>query len=157
MKWPARRLFLKIKTEVVMPGPAPKPASKRRRYNRPTSYGSATPATAPAAATDVARELGIDDAHPLVQDLWDAVQTSCEATFYSEADWVRLRWELWYANRIMASGLPSTRAWAAVQTGLGDLLLSPAAKRRGAIEVKPPVSMRMRWKRCRWLAGTGRV
>jgi hypothetical protein len=106
----SKEAVFKLKTEVVMPGPAPKPASKRRRYNRPASYGSATPATAPAAATEVARELGIDDADPLVQDLWDAIQTSCEATFYSEADWVRLRWELWYANRIMASGLPSTRA-----------------------------------------------
>jgi hypothetical protein len=33
-----------------MPGPAPKPDSKRRRSAKPKSYGDATPTTAPAAA-----------------------------------------------------------------------------------------------------------
>jgi hypothetical protein len=32
-----------------MPGPAPKPDSKRRRYAKPKSYGAAQPTTAPAA------------------------------------------------------------------------------------------------------------
>jgi hypothetical protein len=32
-----------------MPGPAPKPESKRRRYAKPKSYGAAEPTTAPAA------------------------------------------------------------------------------------------------------------
>ena len=31
-------------------GPAPKPASKRRRYNKPATYGAAEPITAPAAS-----------------------------------------------------------------------------------------------------------
>ena len=41
----------------TMPGPAPKPASKRRRRTPPVSYGAATPTTAPAASPEV-RELG---------------------------------------------------------------------------------------------------
>jgi hypothetical protein len=120
------------------PGPAPKSNSQRRRRNVPKSYGSATPATAPAAATDVARELGIDDVHPLITAMWDAVQISCEATFFSEADWARARWELWFADSAMRSGRPlSGQTWAVVQHGLTELLISPAAKRRAAIEVKP--------------------
>ena len=67
--------------------PAPKPPSKRRRRNTPASYGAAEPTTAPAAAAGD-RELGIDNPHPLVTSMWDAVQNSCEARFYSEADWV---------------------------------------------------------------------
>ena len=83
-----------------MPGVAPKPASKRRRRNVPASYGAAEPVTAPAAPSHD-RELGIDNPHPLIVDMWDAVQTSAEARFYSEADWVRLRLELSNASRVM--------------------------------------------------------
>ena len=66
-------------------GPAPKPESKRRRYAKPESYGAAEPTTAPAAKS-AARELDIDGAHPFIAALWDTVQASCEARFYSDAD-----------------------------------------------------------------------
>ena len=91
---------------------------------------------APAAAPST-RALGIDNAHPLVADLWEAVQTSCESRFYSEADWQRLRWELWYANALMREGARSPTAWAAVQHGLTEMLVSAAAKRRAGIEMRP--------------------
>jgi hypothetical protein len=120
-----------------MPGPAPKPESKRRRYGKPKSYGAAEPTTAPAAARSGPRKLGIEDAHPLIASLWNTVQTSCEAAFYSATDWERLRLELWFANHTMFSGRPSAGAWEAVQHGLNELLLSPAVKRRAGIELKP--------------------
>src|SRR5262245_35888907 len=122
----------------AMSGPAPKPASKRRRRNTPASYGAAQPTTASAAPVRE-RAIGIEDPHPMVLSLWDAVQTSCDSAFYSEADWERLRFELWYANQAMHSRRPiSGHTWAAIQHGLTDLLVSPAAKRRAAIEVKAP-------------------
>ena len=68
--------------------------------------------------------------------IWDTVQQSCEAAFYSETDWERLRLELWFANHTMVSGHPSGQAWIAIQHGLNELLLSPAIKRRAGIEVK---------------------
>jgi len=120
-----------------MPGPAPKPESNRRRYNKPRSYGAAEPTTAPAAQPIDGRQLGIDDPHPLIAAMWDAVQSSCESTFYSEADWARLRLELWYVNRAMATPGPvSGHTWSAVQHGLNEMLLSPAIKRRAGIELK---------------------
>jgi hypothetical protein len=119
-----------------MPGPAPKPDSKRRRYAKPKSYGDASPTTAPAAAHEDGRKLGFD-AHPLITSIWDTVQSSCEAAFFSETDWERLRLELWFANHTMASGRPSGQAWIAIQHGLNELLLSPAVKRRAGIEVRP--------------------
>jgi hypothetical protein len=119
-----------------MPGPAPKPASKRRRYGKPKSYGSAEATTAPAANPGV-RELGIENPHPLIASLWATVMNSCEAVFYSEADWQRLRLELWFANHTMASGRPSAQAWDAIQHGLSELLISPAVKRRSGIELRP--------------------
>ncbi len=96
------------------------------------------PTTAPAAHRQE-RALGIDDPHPLITDMWTTVQSSSEARFYSEADWVRLRLELWNANRAMtAARPPSGHTWAAIQHGLTELLISPAAKRRAAIELQPP-------------------
>jgi hypothetical protein len=124
-----------------MPGPAPKPPSKRRNRGTPKSYGAAQPLTVPAAAPDVGRTLGIDDPHPFVQSMWTNVQQSCEAAFYSEADWARLRLELWYANSALRSSRPiSGHTWAAIQHGLNALLISPAEKRRCAIEMRAPVS-----------------
>ena len=49
-------------------GVPPKPEAKRRRRNKPASYGAARPTTAPAAEPTT-RELGINGAHPLVQDM----------------------------------------------------------------------------------------
>jgi hypothetical protein len=123
-----------------MPGPPPKPASKRRRANRPVSYGPAEPTTAPAAAS-VDRVLGIDDAHPLITAMWDAVETSCEATFYNDADWQRLRFELWYANMVMRDGARSATVWRVVQHGLTEMLVSAAVKRRAGIELRPSVDV----------------
>ena len=62
-----------------MPGPAPKPASKRRRYAKPASYGAARAddRTGRAKRAD-RRELGIDNPHPLIASMWDTVQESCE-------------------------------------------------------------------------------
>ena len=118
-----------------MPGVPPKPQSKRRRRNVPASYGAAQPTTVPAAPIQD-RALGIEDPHPLVVSMWQNIQKSCEATFYSEADWARLRLELWYANEVMRNPRPTGQAWTQVQHGLSDLLVSPAAKRRCAIEMK---------------------
>jgi hypothetical protein len=117
-------------------GPAPKPASKRRRRTPPRTYGMAEPTTA-AAARVQARTLGIDDPHRLVADMWSALQDSAEARFYSAADWERVRLELWFANETVRN--PTAAAWACVQHGLTELLVSPAAKRRAAIELKAAV------------------
>jgi len=45
--------------------------------------------------------------------------------------------ELWFADRVMASGQPSAKAWAVIQHGLNEMLLSPAVKRRIGIELLP--------------------
>jgi len=82
------------------------------------------------------RTLGLDDPHPLTAALWGVVQTSCEAAFYSEADWARLRLELWFANRTMAGEQVHANAWSAIQAGFSEMLLSPAVKRRAGIELK---------------------
>ena len=105
--------------------------------SQPASYGAAEPIAAPAAESQD-RELGITDPHQLVASMWKVVQSSAESRFYSEADWARLRLELWNANELLSSGKSITgNTWATVQHGLNAMLISPAEKRRCAIEVKP--------------------
>jgi hypothetical protein len=121
-------------------GPPPKPASKRRHSTPPKSWGGANPIEAPAAKV-APRELGIDNPHRLVEQMWEALQTSCESRFYSQADWVRVRFELWHANSVLTNGKPIlANSWQQIQLGLNTLLVSPAEKRRCAIDVKPSVS-----------------
>jgi hypothetical protein len=114
-------------------GPPPKPPDKRRRRTKPASYGAAEPTTAPAAGPQD-RELGFDNPHQLIVDMWEALQISAESRFFSQADWERVRMELWYASQVMVK--PSAVAWQQVQHGLTELLVSPAAKRRAAIQLK---------------------
>lgn len=122
-------------------GPAPQRDSQRRRRNKPASYGAAEPVITPAAA--FRPELGIADPAPQIQSLWDALQVSAEAKFYSDADWHRVRIELVYGNDLLRRLADPKRsvsapAWTAFQNALTELLVSPAAKRRAGIETQPP-------------------
>jgi hypothetical protein len=128
------------RTGVKARGVAPKQNSQRRRRNKPKSHGEATPAITEAAA--FRPELGIDHPTPQIRSLWDALQVSAEARFYSDADWHRVRIELTYGDALMrqlsAGEKVSAQAWTAFQNSLTELLVSPASKRRAGIDVRPP-------------------
>ena len=110
------------------------PESQRRRRNKPGSYGAAEPVLAGPA--DGQPPLGFE-AHELVVDLSSVLGRSVDAQFYSAADWQRARWELRYANQVMAAGqVPSANMWTTIQRGLDELLVSPAVKRRAGIELR---------------------
>jgi hypothetical protein len=120
--------------------PAPRgrpPAAKRRRVNTPASYGLAEPIKAGQAGKQP--DLGFDP-HPMVARMWAALAESVEGRFFSAADWERASWELFYANELFTGNLKMTPvAWAAVQHGLSDLLVSAADKRRAGIELAAAV------------------
>lgn len=120
-----------------MSGPPPKVDSQRRRGNKPASYGAADAEVAGDAAPPP-RELGIDNPHPLIVELWESLQRSVEAKYYSEADWHRVRLELQYGSQLLQGNrTPGAQAWATFQAGLNTILVSPADKRRVGIELKP--------------------
>lgn len=123
-------------------GPPPQRNSQRRRRNKPKSYGAADPVLTPAAA--FRPELGIADPTPQIRDLWNALQVSAEAKFYSDADWHRVRIELAYGDALLRQIAGGTKinaqAWTAFQNALTELLVSPAAKRRAGIETQPVVA-----------------
>ena len=115
-------------------GPAPKPDSQRRRAQKPVSYGLAEPVVAGQAAQQP--RLGFT-AHKLVTAMWKALSTSVEGQFFSAADWQRASLELYYLNGLLTGERPLTApAWSIVQTGLSELLISPADKRRAGIALQ---------------------
>lgn len=132
-----------------------KRVSARRRRNKPKSYGDAEPTTGVAAAGDARPPLGIENPFPEIQGLWDAIQDSAEARFYSDADWQRVRLELRYGNyvlrelavgyavgcdedgQVVVGNKINAQAWQKFQDALTELLVSPAAKRRAGIELRP--------------------
>lgn len=120
-----------------MSGPPPKRDSQRRRRNTPASYGKAEPEIAGTGAP-APDDLGITDCDAMIVDLWDALQASAEAKYYSDADWQRVRLELRYGSMLLRGGrTPGAQAWATFQAGLNALLVSAADKRRAGIELKP--------------------
>jgi hypothetical protein len=70
-------------------------------------------------------------------DLWDSLQDSPESKFYSAADWQRVRATLAYGDRVLRQDKINSQAWKMFFDGLTELLISPAAKRRAGIELKP--------------------
>jgi hypothetical protein len=112
--------------------------SQRRNAADGTNQGRAAEPVV-AGPADEQPPLGFD-AHELVADMWSALGRSVEGQLFSAADWERVRWELWFTDRAMTSGqVPSGHTWTAVQRGLAELLISPAAKRRAGIELKRAV------------------
>ena len=115
-------------------GVPPKPPSKRRNTTKPSSWGLAEPIQAGIAADQP--DLGFDP-HPMVARMWVALGKSVESRFYSHADWERASWELFNANELFTGARPWTpTAWAQIQSGLSQLLVSPADKRRAGIELR---------------------
>ena len=100
------------------PGDPCQPSTPRHPHPHPQP---ATSVRCQAAAHEDARKLGFD-AHPLIAQMWATVQSSCEAGFYRESDWARLRLEFWFASHKMASG-------QAIGLGLGG---DPARAERDA-------------------------
>ena len=120
-----------------MSGPPPVRDSQRRRRNKPASYGAANNEIV-GEGTPAPEDHGIIDCHPMIEDLWDALTTSVEAKFYSDADWQRVRLELYYGHMLLTgNSIPGAMAWKTFQDGLSAQLVSAADKRRAGIELKP--------------------
>jgi hypothetical protein len=121
-----------------MSGPVPKPASKRRRRNVPKSYGAAhrRPRRPPTftnarsgstTRTHWSRRCGRPSRNPArPASTAKPIGSGCGSSAGTPT------------RRCAVPRPISGRTWAAIQHGLTELLVSPAAKRRVAIEVKAP-------------------
>lgn len=113
-----------------MPGPVPKRSEQRRRVNAP-----ARPLVKPVGAAP-APALGLDDAHPLAVELYEALKGSAEARFFTPAVWQRARVHVLVLSTLLRSSRMSSQMYAALQGDWKSLLVDPAEQRRLGIEVQ---------------------
>lgn len=115
-------------------GPVPKRDDERIRRNKPdeptTVVEMIGAVTAPA--------LGIEDPHPLVQDLYDSLLESGQAKYFEPSDWQFARFTMVFVNDLLRTSRPSAVMLQTVNSMLADLLFSEAQRRRVRMEVERP-------------------
>lgn len=113
-------------------GPVPKRESERIRRNKPE-----VPVTKIEAGGAVEQpELGFDNPHQIIADMWRSAAESGQAIYYEPSDWQLFRFTLHFADQLLKAGRPSAQLLKVVTDSFGDLLLSEGSRRRVRIEVE---------------------
>lgn len=114
------------------PGPIPKRSDERIRRNVPeVPIDKVT-----VIGTVKVPELGMDDPHPLVVDIYQSLAESGQSKYYEPSDWQYARLTLHFADSLLKSSRPSAQLLASVNQMLSNLLLSEGDRRRVRLEVE---------------------
>ncbi|WP_231951407.1 hypothetical protein [Nocardia terpenica] len=89
-----------------------------------------------AIGTVAIPELGFDDPHPLIFDLYKSLSESAQSRYYEPSDWQFARFTLHFADKLLKSGRPSAQLLAAVNQALTDLLVTEGSRRRVRLEIE---------------------
>lgn len=115
-----------------MPGPVPKRSDQRRRRNKSDgpelvkARGGAAPEMPPAEA----------DWHPIAARWYTSLADSGQAQFYEASDWATAHYLAEAMSRNLNSGRFSAQLFAAVLSGMTDLLTTEGARRRARVELE---------------------
>lgn len=116
-------------------GPVPKRSEELIRRNKPE-----VPVD---KVTTIGRvevpELGIEDPHPLVVDLYNSLSESGQSRFYEPSDYQYARFCLHFADSLLKSSRPSAQLLASVSGMLSNLLVSEGDRRRVRLEIERKV------------------
>lgn len=116
-----------------MPGPVPKRSEQRRRRNKPDG-GEVTKAAAGARAEQPAPA---DDWHPIARDWYVSLGESGQSKFYEASDWQTARYLAEAMSRNLNAGARfSSQLFAAVMSGMTELLTTEGARRRARLELE---------------------
>lgn len=114
------------------PGPVPKRSSERRRQNKESKVE-----TVPAIVETVAIPPADQRWHPVALGLYESLKESGQSRFYEPSDW----WLAQYICDAMSRNLKqrqkfSAVLFASVMSGLNDLLVDEASRRRVRMEIE---------------------
>lgn len=113
-------------------GPVPKRSDERIRRNKPD-----VEITKIEAVGEVEQpQLGFEDPHPVIRDLWDSMGESAQSQFYEPSDWAYTRFILHFCDGLIKSSRPSGQMLATVTSAMSDLLVSEGSRRRVRMEVE---------------------
>lgn len=113
-------------------GPIPKRSEERIRRNKP----DVPIEKLPIWGTVEVPELGLDEPHQLVVDLYRGMSESAQSKYFEPSDWHYARLALHFTDKLLKSPRPSPQMLASVTSMLTELLVSEGARRRVRIEVE---------------------
>lgn len=113
-------------------GPVPKRDEERIRRNKPDE-----PTTVIQMIGQVGPPaLGIENPHPLVQEMYDSLIESGQAKYFEPSDWQFARFTMVFVNDLLRTSRPSAVMLQTVNSMLADLLFTEAQRRRVRMEVE---------------------
>lgn len=113
-------------------GPIPKRSDERVRRNKDEVPVDTVTAIGPVEIP----ELGINNPHPLLKDLYESMKTSAQSKFYEPSDWAKARITFHFLNKQLRSSKPSAQMVAALFSDLTSLMLTEGDRRRLRLEVE---------------------
>lgn len=113
-------------------GPVPKRSSERERRNKPDYEIT----TIDIDGDVIMPELGIENPHPIITDLWDSLGMSAQQQYYEPSDWQFARFTLHFANQLLWNSRPSAQMFQGITSALSDLLVSEGSRRRLRMEIE---------------------
>ena len=115
-----------------MPGPIPRRQDERVRRNKPDTPIETVTALGVVRIPD----LGLEEPHPIVVELWDGMIHSAQARYFEPSDWSFARLTLHFADQLVKSSRPNGQVLATVSSMLTDLLVTEGSRRKVRIEVE---------------------
>ncbi|ANU79339.1 minor tail protein [Mycobacterium phage BuzzBuzz] len=113
-------------------GPVRKRSDQRVRRNKdavPTEKVT-------AIGTVPIPELGFDDPHPIVRDLYRSLTESAQRRYYEPSDWQYARTALHFLDGLLKSPKPNGQLLTTVNSMLSSLLISEGDRRRVQLEIE---------------------
>jgi len=118
--------------QVAAPGPVPKRSDQRRRRNVP----EVAVTTARPVAKRVTKPKPDPDWHPIARRWYDSLGKSGQSRFYEPSDWAQACYLAEAMTRNLADQRFSANLFAAVLSGMTELLTTEGARRRARLEIE---------------------
>lgn len=112
-------------------GPVPKRSELRQRRNKDEVETKSAPAT-----PVIESPLPDADWHPIAVEWFESLGKSGQSFFYEESDWATARYIAEAMSRNLKQGRFSAQLFAAVMSGMTELLTTEGARRRARVELQ---------------------
>lgn len=113
-------------------GPIPKRDDQRIRRNKQEVPTEKVPAIGMVSAPD----LGFEDPHPLVVEIYESLLESAQRRYYEPSDWAYAKFALHFADGLLKAKRVNGQILTAVTSMFSDLLISEGDRRRVRLEVE---------------------
>jgi hypothetical protein len=112
-------------------GPVPKRSELRQRRNKDEVETKSAPATPVIESPPADPEW-----HSIAVEWFESLGKSGQAFFYEESDWATARYIAEAMSRNLKQGRFSAQLFAAVMSGMTELLTTEGARRRARVELQ---------------------